>query len=677
MVHMLARQTAGLRNDDIEETLRERQGNSRLRDHGALARALAARILARRKLPASLVDAVTGCCETICANEAALLLKAPSSMPDRLTREAVLRGLDDEERALETFGDTIAAVLGSLLDAIELPATSGWATLMVDVPSASRMSNIGALLMGTIERALSLAPDTRASEPVFGVGTAFAGDVMKKVLRASNMSEAEARARPHRLKFPSGNDASSLVATYVGGTALEALLHAPVTLQVEDKHLVEHMMIIGGPGAGKTQTIEAIIARHLERPADDQMGMVIIDSQGDLLKRIMAHRACKDRLIYVDPTDIEHAPALNIFDLGLKRSEGADARTREAIRNGVLELYELTLGDLMASDLSAKMVVPFKFLCTLMLEIPGATLQDLRAVLADLAPYQDAVDRLGETGRRFFERDYNSKTFADTRQQIGWRLDSLLVNAAFERMFAARASKVDLFEALNTGKIVLIHSAKEHLRQEASSIFGRYFIAATLAAIIDRARIPEAQRRPATLIIDEAHEYLSSDVEMLLRQARKYNCGVVLASQTLSDMKPAFRDSLLSCTEIKLAANISDRGAETLAANMKTTSAFVHAQTKTKTHARFAMHVRSLTRTATTLEVPFDVLGRAPQLTKSELAAVLAKNRVALSAPAISGSGGSRKDAPEDMPRRGVSRPAAPGRGRSRSGEDDDQWETY
>jgi hypothetical protein len=681
MVHMIARNTTGgTRNGDVEAALAAAQARSALHDHARLAADVTRRVLARRRLPAPLGAAVAKTVAMIFANEAALLLRAPSGVPDRASREALLRGFDDEAARIERFSAALVAMLDALLAAVELPAAGEWATLTLEVPAITRMTMPAAVLTDSIEATLQFAPDTVADAPVFGVGLALAGDMMKKLLRASSMTEKEARERPHKLKWPTGSDTQKLLTEFVAGTALEPILTAPVTLQVTDKHLFEHIALIGGPGAGKSQTIEAIIARHLERPDSNRIGMVCIDSQGDLLQHIMRHRACKDRLIYVDPTDIAHPPALNLFDLGLKRSEGADARLREAMRNSVLELYELTLGDLLLSELSAKMLVPFRFLCTLMLEIPGATLQDLRAVLDDLEPYRYAVEKLPPTGQRWFEQNYQDKTFRDTRQQIGWRIDGLLVNAAFERMFAARESKLDLFGALNDGKIVLVNTAKEHLRDEASSIFGKYMIAATLAAVIDRARIPEHQRRPAMLCIDEAHEYLSSDIEMLLRQARKYKCSVLLASQTIGDMKPAFRDSLMSCTEIKMAASISDRGAETLAANMKTTSGFIHSQTKTATHARFATHVRTLTRQAVTLQVPFGELSRAPQLTERELAAMLAANRMALTAPPddrpphdAPDSAGRDKPRP-DMPKR---KPRGKPANDTGKGGDDTFWETY
>ena len=70
----------------------------------------------------------------------------------------------------------------------------------------------------------------------------------------------------------------------------------------------------------------------------------------------------------------------------------------------------------------------------------------------------------------------------------------MLGNPAFERMFANRRNKVDMFSAINGGSVVLVNTAKEFLQQEWCEIFGRFFIALVAQAAIQRAAIPESKR---------------------------------------------------------------------------------------------------------------------------------------------------------------------------------------
>ena len=74
-------------------------------------------------------------------------------------------------------------------------------------------------------------------------------------------------------------------------------------------------------------------------------------------------------------------------------------------------------------------------------------------------------------------------------------------------MFSNPRNKLDLKTTLDGGKIILVNTAKDVLKDEASSFFGRYIIALVMQAAFERAAQPEHQRWPAFLYIDEASEY--------------------------------------------------------------------------------------------------------------------------------------------------------------------------
>jgi hypothetical protein len=47
-----------------------------------------------------------------------------------------------------------------------------------------------------------------------------------------------------------------------------------------------------------------------------------------------------ERLVLIDPTDIDNPPALNLFDFGLERLTGYGRLEREKLLNGAIALYE-------------------------------------------------------------------------------------------------------------------------------------------------------------------------------------------------------------------------------------------------------------------------------------------------------------------------------------------------
>ena len=100
-------------------------------------------------------------------------------------------------------------------------------------------------------------------------------------------------------------------------------------------------------------------------------------------------------------------------------------------------------------------------------------------------------------------------------QQIARRLYGVLQVPSFDRMFSAHDNKLDMFDAMQSGSIVLVNTSKALLKTDASALFGRYMIARVIAAAFERIAIPAQQRNPAFLIVDEAAEYFDESLETL------------------------------------------------------------------------------------------------------------------------------------------------------------------
>ena len=102
-----------------------------------------------------------------------------------------------------------------------------------------------------------------------------------------------------------------------------------------------------------------------------------------------------------------------------------------------------------------------------------------------------------------------------TKKQILKRLWGVLSTPAFERMFAQQENKLDLFEATRSGKIILISTAKELLKEEGSALFGRFFIALLKQATLERSVLDPSERTPTFVYVDEAQEYFDDSIETL------------------------------------------------------------------------------------------------------------------------------------------------------------------
>ena len=168
-------------------------------------------------------------------------------------------------------------------------------------------------------------------------------------------------------------------------------------------------------------------------------------------------------------------------------------------------------------------------------------------------------------------------------------------------MFSHPRSKLDLFKEMNSGKIILINTAKDLLKQNGTEIFGRFFIAMIAQAAQERATLNEKDRLPTYVYIDEAQEYFDENIGIILSQARKFKVGMVMAHQYLDQLTPKLQSAFMSNTSIKFAGGVSMKDARALAGEMRVDPDFITSQPK----GSFAATMRGLTKKAISLKIPF------------------------------------------------------------------------
>ncbi|MEO6215101.1 MAG: hypothetical protein ABIO86_03650 [Sphingomonas sp.] len=421
-----------------------------------------------------------------------------------------------------------------------------------------------------------------------------------------------------------------LVDAYLTGTPFHDIFTTSVPLKLTQEDRFSHMHIIGGTNAGKTTLIENLILHDLQ--CDDPPTIVLIDPHSDLVRRLVhADLGIEDRLIIIDPRDTRHPPALNIFAINRDRMDEYDEATREQVTAGVIQTFNYLFGGLTNLTLTGKQDVFFRYVARLMLSLPetmgrNATILDMMKLMSDPAPYADAIAALPEIPREFFLRDFMSKTFEQTKEQIRYRLQAIIENPTMARLFTSPETKVDLFTEMNRGAVILVDTAKDFLK-ENSSTFGRLFISLVLQAVLERAAIPEADRKPTYLIVDEAASFFSSNIDDLLNEARKYKCGCIFAHQYLDQATGSLKSSLHANTSIKFASGLSAADARAMAAEMRTTADFLLDQPR----HQFAAHIRNVTPQA--VSIPIQRPARRRELSPSAFEELIQRNRLRVSLP--------------------------------------------
>jgi hypothetical protein len=306
----------------------------------------------------------------------------------------------------------------------------------------------------------------------------------------------------------------------------------------------------------------------------------VVDSQGLLIPKLATLKEIQDRVIYIDPT---HPPSIDIF------------------KKGATDIFDYLFSSIIGSPLTPRQSVFFQHIAKLMMTVPNASLRDLLEVMEDKEPYQEYIDRLKDTQRNFFNRDFGTKkqsAFKDTREHLAYRLNAIMINDTLYDLFSSSDDTLHLEDALNSGKVVLIDTSTEQLGT-ASSQYGRIFIWLVLRAIYNRASTQESKRHPTFMIVDEAQEYFDQNIDDMLTQARKYKLGCAFAHQYLGQCNPQLLASLRANTSIKMVGGASASDAKALAPELRTTADFILNQER----LHFATYIKNVTDTALSLPV--------------------------------------------------------------------------
>lgn len=434
-----------------------------------------------------------------------------------------------------------------------------------------------------------------------------------------------------------------LVEAYLQGTPLLAFFRENLPFAIPFPARFEHTHVVGGTGHGKTQLLQFLINHDLLRSRNDGRSVVIIDSHGDLIETISRLRyfdpdddtSLADRFVLIDPNDVEHPVGLNMFDFNRNRLSAYSALDQEKILNATVELYEYFFGALLGAELTQRQGLIFRYLARLLIEIPDATIHTLRELMENGEPFRPYMATLTGTARSFFDTRFFDRSFSETKKQILTRLWGVLANNSLERMFCHTRSTVDMFECLNSGKIVLINTAKDLLGQEGSSIFGRFFIALITQAAVQRATVPPHERRASFVYIDEAQDYFDDNISHLLNQARKYRVGLIFAHQNLDQLTPSLRSSVLASTSIKFAGGLSAKDAHALDSDFRCDAEFLLSQKKRAHHTEFACYTRNHTEHAVSVRIPLGHVESLATLDSEQRQKLLGYSRHRYSAPTL------------------------------------------
>ncbi|MEM9422765.1 MAG: type IV secretion system DNA-binding domain-containing protein, partial [Pseudomonadota bacterium] len=374
---------------------------------------------------------------------------------------------------------------------------------------------------------------------------------------------------------PQNYEGDDIIHAYFKGTplALMADIFHDDTVSIPDALRIQHHIIVGSSGHGKTQCLQEMILKDIE---DDDACVIVMDSQGEMLEKLL-HVVSWDRCMYLDGGNLHQPLGLGAFEIGSTLRIEDEPKLRTAVA-----LYEHMFSS-RETKLTTKQSTLYRYLSRFLMVIPGANFDTALQILEHgCTGFEAHISKLDTTSQTFIQSNLDdpkakgaSQAYKQTRQEVAQRIYTLLESRAISQMFNAPVSKVDIGHAIKDDRIILINTAQAVLGEEGASLFGRYCLAQIAMEVLGR----EPTQKRVYFYIDEAQEYLSGDpvIHRLFEQGRKRGLCMVCAFHRLGQV-PELEDMLKTLTSIKFAGGVSASDAAKLAKELDTDAETIRAQ---------------------------------------------------------------------------------------------------
>lgn len=350
-----------------------------------------------------------------------------------------------------------------------------------------------------------------------------------------------------------------------------------IGLRVADAR--HHIHVQGVTGVGKSTWL----ANHVLGEADTGRGVVLLDCQGDLARHVLDRLplSAGDRLVILDPAETEAPPAWNVlapldYPTGTGRDRETAQRDDETARRdddtgrewaaenlvGVFRrLYAAWWGPRMDDVLRAA--------CLTLVRRPGATLAEVIPVLTRPEFRRAILTKHGEPeGFDGFWDSYDALTPGQRNQLAGpvlSRLRSVLSRRFARDLLGTARSTINLADILDGG-ILIARLLKGEIGEHTTQLVGSLLLSGLWSAATRRTTLAPEDRRDATVVVDECHNFLHLPigVDDALAEARGYRLSLVLAHQHLTQLPPEVRDAVDANARNKLLFTVSPNDAAKL-----------------------------------------------------------------------------------------------------------------
>lgn len=308
---------------------------------------------------------------------------------------------------------------------------------------------------------------------------------------------------------------------------LYAWVKKPIYLAPNDRF--RHFYIIWQTGTGKSTMLLVQAKQDLLQ----WRWFCLIDPHGDLCEFLLQYYPKEriDDLIYFDAWDTEYPIWFNVL-------EAETEEERDIVTNDLVEMF-------------IQMYWPEIFwpriqdyfrngVLTLMEQPEGWTLVEIVRLFTDEAFQRLKLKNVkNPVVRAWWEKTFAAMWEREKQEMIPYfqsKFWPFTTTPIIRNIIWQPKSSFDIYQAMQEWKVILLNLSKGRMWELNSKLLGSMMVTHIKLAALRRAQIPENERTPFFLYIDEFQNYINPSIETILSEARKYRLGLIIAHQYIDQL---------------------------------------------------------------------------------------------------------------------------------------------
>lgn len=300
------------------------------------------------------------------------------------------------------------------------------------------------------------------------------------------------------------------------------------------KDRLQHIYCLGKTGVGKSTLLQNMALDDIHKG----YGVIVIDPHSDTAEKILnaipEHR--KQDVIYFNATDPN--------PLGFNPFSNVPTAQRHLVASEIV----LTFKKLWFASWGPRMEYILHYTVLTLLEYPTSTLLDIQPLLLDKT-FRNLVLNFTDNPHilSFWHNEFDTYSATLRTDAIMPILNKAGVFNANDilRGIVGQQEGISLDTVLNENQILICNLSKGLIGEMVSTLLGSILTTTIQMAAMRRAQIPEDERKPCFLYLDEAHSFMSTSFATMLSEVRKYGLGLFLTHQYLEQLEEDVQSAIL------------------------------------------------------------------------------------------------------------------------------------